>query len=60
MKNFISDASFTKTTFQVHHSLNKCSALREQIEAEVSEVERSKMVLLTKAKVSRHEFERRE
>lgn len=36
----------------MHHSLNKCSALREQIEAEVSEVERSRMVLLTKAKVN--------
>jgi hypothetical protein len=54
MKTFISDAAFTKTTFQVHHSLNKCSALRAAIEKEVNQPNRNKLVLLTKAKVCAH------
>ena len=51
LKTFISNAAFTKTTFQVHHSLNKCSALRAEIEMEVNVAKRNKLVLLTKAKV---------
>jgi len=38
----------------VHHSLNKCSALRAAIEKEVNQPNRNKLVLLTKAKVCAH------